>query len=146
MRFKAWHAPARLATGAFILNSGLAKLQSEDEERDKAVHGMASGVYPQLEGMQPRQFVKVLGMAETALGAALLTPFVGPGLAGAGLGAFSGGLIYMYLNTPGMTKEDGIRPSPQGTAVAKDVWMGAIAAGLLMDAVGDRIKRLRPGK
>jgi hypothetical protein len=39
----------------------------------------------------------------------------------------------MYLKTPGMTLEDGIRPSPQGTALAKDIWMLGIAAALVLD-------------
>jgi hypothetical protein len=32
-----------------------------------------------------------------------------------------------------MTLEDGIRPSQQGTALAKDVWMLGIAAALILD-------------
>jgi hypothetical protein len=39
----------------------------------------------------------------------------------------------MYLRTPGMTLEDGLRPSPQGTALAKDIWMLGIAAALVLD-------------
>jgi hypothetical protein len=45
----------------------------------------------------------------------------------------------MYLKTPGMTLEDGIRPSPQGTALAKDIWMLGIAAALVLD------RKPRPG-
>jgi hypothetical protein len=33
----------------------------------------------------------------------------------------------------GLTLEDGIRPSQQGTVVAKDVWMLGIAAALILD-------------
>jgi hypothetical protein len=32
-----------------------------------------------------------------------------------------------------MTLKDGIRPSPQGTALAKDIWMLGIAAALVLD-------------
>lgn len=32
-----------------------------------------------------------------------------------------------------MTLEDGIRPSPQGTGLAKDIWMLGIAAALVLD-------------
>jgi hypothetical protein len=39
----------------------------------------------------------------------------------------------MYLRTPGMTLEDGIRPSRQGTVLAKDIWMLGIAAALVLD-------------
>jgi hypothetical protein len=67
------------------------------------------------------------------LGAALLTPFLPSRLAGIGLGIFSGSLFTMYLRTPGMTLEDGLRPSPQGTALAKDIWMLGIAAALVLD-------------
>ena len=39
----------------------------------------------------------------------------------------------MYLKTPGMTLEDGIRPTPEGTGLAKDIWMLGIAAALILD-------------
>ena len=45
----------------------------------------------------------------------------------AGFGAMLTGL---YLNTPGMTQDDGIRPTADGTAVAKDVWL--VGAGLTL--------------
>jgi hypothetical protein len=140
MKFRLWHLPVRLATGAFILNSGLNKLKAEDEEVHKGIHGMASGAYPVFEGMEPRTFTKMLGAGETALGAVLLAPFVGPGLAGAGLTAFSGALLGLYFRTPGMTV-DGIRPSQQGTALAKDSWMAAIGTALMIDAVTSRARR-----
>ena len=44
----------------------------------------------------------------------------------------------MYARTPGMTKEDGIRPSQQGTALAKDVWMLGIGLGLTLGRLTDR--------
>ena len=44
----------------------------------------------------------------------------------------------MYLRTPGMSKEDGIRPSQQGTVLAKDVWMLSIGVALTVDALTDR--------
>jgi len=37
-----------------------------------------------------------------------------------------------------MTKKDGIQPSQQGTALAKDVWMLGIGLGLIVDAFTDR--------
>lgn len=141
MKFRLWHVPVRLATGAYILNSGLNKLKAQDEEMHKGIHGMASGAYPPLEGMDPKTFTKVLGAGETALGATLLAPFVGPGLAGLGLTAFAGGLLGMYFRTPGMTQEDGIRPTQQGTALAKDSWMAAIGSALVIDSVASRARR-----
>jgi hypothetical protein len=59
-------------------------------------------------------------------------------VAGAGLTAFSAGLLGLYARTPGMTKEDGIRPSQQGTPLAKDVWMLGIGIGLTIDGLTDR--------
>lgn len=145
MKFKLWHVPVRLATGAFILNSGLAKLQADDEEMHKGIHGMASTAYPQFANMDPKTFTRVLGVAETALGATLLAPFIGPRLAGAGLTAFSGGLMGMYFKVPGMT-EDGIRPTQRGAALAKDSWLLAIGTALILDRASkkDRVsKRVR---
>ena len=124
--------PVRLATGAFILNSGLAKLRADDEEMHKGIHGMASTAYPQFANMEPKTFTRALGAAETALGATLLAPFTGPRLAGAGLTAFSAGLMGLYFKVPGMT-EDGIRPSQQGLALAKDSWLLAIGTALMLD-------------
>lgn len=143
MRFQLWHLPLRLATGAFILNSGITKLRADDEEMHKGVHGMASTAYPQLGSVEPKTFVKALGAAEAALGAALLTPVVSPGLAGAGLTAFSTGLLGLYFRVPGMT-EDGIRPSQQGLGVAKDSWMLAIGLALMLDRASKRVREVVP--
>lgn len=143
MRFQMWHVPVRVATGAFILNSGLSKLRSEDDELHKGVHGMASTAYPQLAAIDPRTFTKVLGAGEVALGGALLTPFVSPGTAGAGLTAFSAGLLGLYLRIPGMT-QDGVRPSQQGLALAKDSWLLAIGVALMMDRAQRRVSDAIP--
>jgi len=146
MRFQVWHAPLRLATGAFILNSGINKWKSGDDEVHKNIHSMAANAYPQLEPVDAKMFTKSLAGAEMALGTALLTPFISPGLAGAALTAFSGGLVGMYLRTPGMRENGTIRPSQNGTAVAKDVWMLGIGTALVLDAITSRAKRLIPGK
>lgn len=145
MKFKLWHMPVRLATGAFILNSGLSKLQSDDDELHKGLHGMATTAYPQLGSLEPKTFAKVLGAAETALGATLLAPFISPGLAGAGLTAFSAGLMGLYFKIPGMT-EDGIRPSQQGLALAKDSWLLAIGTALVMDRATNKLRGTKPAK
>ncbi len=134
MRFKAMvrQAPARLATGGFILNSGINKL-SADEETAAMVHGMAAGTYPFLAKMKPKDFVRLLAASEIALGSALLLPVVPAGLAGAGLTAFAGGLVGLYIRTPGMRKEGSILPTQQGIALFKDVWMAGIGLGLMLD-------------
>jgi len=129
---KSRHIPARLATGAFILNSGIEKSRG-DEQTAQALHGMASGTYPFLGKMEPTDFLKALSTTEIALGVALLLPVVPTAVAGAGLAAFSAGLLGLYLRTPGMRQEGSLRPTQQGTAIAKDVWMLGIAAGFLVD-------------
>jgi hypothetical protein len=143
MRFQLWHAPVRAAAGAFILNSGINKLRSEDEEMYKGVHGMASTAYPQFANMEPRTFTKVLGAGEAALGAVLLTPFISPAVAGAGLTAFASGLIGLYLRVPGMT-EDGIRPTHQGIPLAKDSWLLAMGVALLVDRGAKKVREAVP--
>jgi hypothetical protein len=134
---KARRLPGRLTAGAFILNAGLGKW-SADEETAARLHGMAVGTYPFLGKIKPKDFARLLSVSEIALGSALLLPVVPTVVAGAGLTAFSAGLLGMYLRTPGMTKEDGVRPSQQGTALAKDVWMLGIGVGLTIDALTDR--------
>jgi hypothetical protein len=134
---KARRLPGRLAAGAFILNAGLGKWNA-DEEAAARLHGMAAGTYPFLAKIKPKDFARLLAASEIALGSALLLPVVPAAVAGAGLTAFSGGLLGLYLRTEGLTKEDGIRPTQQGTAIAKDVWMLAIGLGLVIDSVTDR--------
>jgi hypothetical protein len=124
--------PERIAAGAFILNSGLNKLAA-DKETSSAVHGMAKGTYPFLDGVEAGQFTKALGVAETTLGTALLFPVVGDGMAGLALTAFAGGLLGLYARTPGMRQEGSVRPTQQGTALAKDLWLLGIGLSLLAD-------------
>ena len=132
-RIKLRHLPPRVATGAYILNSGLAKLKS-DEDTAKQLHGMAQNVIPQLAEMDPGTFVRALGAAEVVLGGALLLPIIPSRLAGLGLAAFSGGLVGLYLKSPGLRLEGSVRPSPEGMAMAKDVWMLGVALSLVLDS------------
>lgn len=60
-------------------------------------------------------------------------------VAGAALTAFGGGLVKMYLSTPGMTDDSGVRPTQDGTAIAKDIWLVGAGLTLLIDG-------LTPGK
>jgi hypothetical protein len=126
------HLPQRIATGAFILNSGIGKLNA-DEETAAQLHGFAVGTYPFLAKLKPQDFVKLLGGTEIALGAALLLPIVPAAVAGAGLTAFSGGLLGLYARTPGMRKDGTPLPTQQGIPLAKDVWMLGIGLGLVID-------------
>lgn len=124
--------PLRLASGAFILNSGYNKL-SLDADGAKGLQEMAVNAFPQLGSLEPEDFGKYLAAGELTLGAALLTPFLPSRLVGLALTVFSGSLVWMYLRTPGMTESDGIRPSQQGTVLAKDIWLAAIGLALLLD-------------
>ncbi len=123
------HVPIRVATGAYILNSGLTKLKA-DEETQEQLHGWASSVYPVFKDMRSGDFTKLLGYGEVGLGALLLLPTVPSAVAGGALASFGAGLVGMYLKTPGMTQEDGIRPTSEGVATAKDVWL--VGAGLTL--------------
>ena len=140
MRFsvKAHHLPQRVATGAFILNSGIGKLRT-DEEAAAQLHSFATGAYPVLARLKPADFVRLLAVSEITLGAALLVPVVPAAVAGAGLAAFSGGMLGLYARTPGMRKENSPFPTQQGTALAKDVWMTGIGLGLVIDDLTDRL-------
>ena len=122
--------PLRLTTGAFILNSGISKLGA-DEGTAQYLHSAAASTYPSLfKDMEPQKFAKLLAYAEISVGTALLAPMVPATVAGAALTGFGSSLMGMYFRTPSMTLEDGIRPSQEGIAVAKDSWL--VGAGLTL--------------
>jgi hypothetical protein len=136
MATKAWHLPLRLATGLYILNEGLTKQKEMDAERAAFLHGTASQAYPQFKEMEAEQFGRLLATAEMTLGAALVAvPIVPPLAAGLGLLAFAGALNRLYLRLPGMRRENSVRPTQQGVPLAKDVWMTAIGAALVLDSI-----------
>ncbi len=126
-------APLRIATGAYILNTGVTKLGADDDTA-KSLHGMATGTYPFLGRIDPKLLAKGVAVGELAVGTVVLLPVVPPAVAGAALVGFSGALLNMYWNTPGMHHEGSLRPTPQGTPVSKDVWLLGIGLGLLTDA------------
>jgi hypothetical protein len=133
---KAGHLPQRITTGAFILNSGIGKLSADDQTAAQ-LHGFAAGASPFLNKLKPHDFVRLLAVAEITLGAALLIPVIPSALAGAGLAAFSGGMLGLYARTPGLHKQGSPLPTQEGTAIAKDVWMAGIGLGLLIDDLTD---------
>ena len=130
----------RLSAGAFIVNSGLGK-RGADADTAAGLHGFASGTYPFLKKLEPQQFASALAAAEIGIGAILLTPFVPTAVAGAALTGFSGGLLGLYLNTPGMRKPNSLAPTQEGLAIAKDVWLLGIGVGLLTRGTLDREPR-----
>ncbi|WP_406080619.1 hypothetical protein [Micromonospora sp. NBC_00858] len=123
------HLPLRVSIGAFVLNSGLGKRNLEGGAAE-GLHGMAVGAMPQLAQLEPARFAKLLSYAEVCLGAALLAPFVPATLAGLGLTALGAGLVQLYLKTPGLREPGSLRPTQQGTGLAKDSWL--LGAGLTL--------------
>ncbi len=65
-------------------------------------------------------------------------PVVPAAVAGAGLAAFSGGLLGLYARTPGMRKQGSLFPTQQEIPLAKDAWMMGIGLGLVIDDRTDR--------
>ena len=134
------HVPLRVATGAYILNSGIGKLGA-DEGTAQYLHGAAAATYPAaFEGMRPTRFAQLLAYSEIAVGAALLAPMVPATVAGAVLTGFGGSLVGMYLRTPSMTLDDGVRPSAEGIGMAKDVWLVGAGLTLLSQGVASATK------
>ncbi|MEU0836519.1 hypothetical protein [Streptomyces sp. NPDC005969] len=120
----------RIATGAFILNSGLGKLKA-DKETAAGVHGTACLAYPFLKKLDAQRFTRLLAWSEIAVGGTLLAPFVPTPLAGLALTGFSGGLVGLYLRIPGMREPGSLRPTQNGIPLAKDSWMLGMGIGFL---------------
>ncbi|PRZ17864.1 hypothetical protein [Nesterenkonia sandarakina] len=120
----------RTVPGAFILNAGIGKL-GLDAESAAGMQGMAATGVPAVKQLSPEQFGKALAWGEIALGSALLTPFVSNRVAGLALGGFAAGMLSMYFRNDGMTESDGVRPTQDGTPLAKDAWLAAIAIALV---------------
>jgi hypothetical protein len=129
--------PMRLAAGAFMVNSGFGVL-SADQAGAEQLQGFAAATYPFLGKLEPKQFTRTLAAGEIASGAALLIPVVPAALAGLGLSVFATGLIGLYLKTPGMRREGSLRPTEQGTVLAKDVWLLGIGLSLVLDDLPKR--------
>ncbi|MCE3276964.1 MAG: hypothetical protein K0R13_2819 [Propionibacteriaceae bacterium] len=137
------HLPLRVATGAYILNSGLSK-QNLEGQAAEGVHGMAAGAMPALQKVPPDQFARLLSTGEIALGAALLIPFVPSALVGAALVGFSVGLVQLYLKTPGMRQSGSLRPTQEGIGLAKDVWLLGAGMTLVLDGWPKRARLQLP--
>jgi hypothetical protein len=126
-------APLRLATGAFVLDSGIEHL-TVDEEAQGQLHEMAAGAYPFLRKVDPRLFTRALAVGELAVGGLLLAPVVPAGLAGLALVGFASGLVGLYARTPGLRRERSLFPTQRGLGYAKDTWLLAIGVALLADS------------
>lgn len=126
--------PTRVVAGGYILHTGWEKWHG-NQERATGIHSMAAGAFPVFKAMKAADFLKMLSVGEMALGAALLAPFVSPAIAGAALTCFSGALVTMYLRTDGLHQPGSVWPTPQGTAISKDVWMLGIGLALTVDGL-----------
>ncbi|MBF9133944.1 DoxX family membrane protein [Plantactinospora sp. S1510] len=138
------HLPLRVAIGAFVLNSGLSKWTLEGEPA-AALHGMAAGAMPPVKRIGPDRFAKLIASTEIALGTALLVPVVPSALVGAGLVGFGGGLLRLYLATPGLREPGSVRPTQQGVPIAKDSWLVGAGLTLLLDDLFGRMSSKRRG-
>ena len=67
--------PLRLASGAFILNSGLSKRKLTDEQAAHVRDMGAKGV-PYIAQLSPAQFRTFISSSEIGIGGALLLPLV----------------------------------------------------------------------
>jgi hypothetical protein len=128
--------PVRFAAGIMILSAGVGKLRpSENGTHD--VHAVAATNYPFLEQLAPEQLTKVLGVAEMALGGALLVPVVGDGAAGVGLTAFAAAMIGLFAKGQA-EQHDGPAPEHRGAALARDLWLLGIGVRLVADSMRRR--------
>jgi uncharacterized membrane protein YphA (DoxX/SURF4 family) len=125
-------APVRLATGAYIVNSGINKL-SADEGTAAFLHAKAAEAFPFVKRVQPTVFAKALAIGELSVGAALLLPVVPAGLAGLALLGFGGALTVLYVKNPAWHDRN-FRPTAEGTGPAKDIWLVGAGIGLVVDA------------
>jgi uncharacterized membrane protein YphA (DoxX/SURF4 family) len=126
--------PVRVATGVWILHSGIEKWFG-DEDQAKFHHAMTISAFPFVRKIPPRRFVRILAACEIATGTVVLAPFISPALAGAALTALSTGLLTLYFRSPKLRKPGSVWPTFEGIAVSKDVWMLGIGLSLVADAV-----------
>ncbi|THA32861.1 DoxX family membrane protein [Streptomyces sp. A1547] len=128
--------PLRLTVGAFFLNSGFSKLGA-DQATAEGLQQFAATTYPFLGKQDAQKFVRLLSAGELAIATALLLPVVPAAVAGVAVTAFSVGTLGLYLRTPGMREEGSLRPTEQGIALAKDVWMLGIGVSLIAEGVNE---------
>ncbi len=130
----------RGVSGAYLLQSGYGKLGLPVEAAE-GMQGFAASGVPALGKLDPDTFGKFVAYSELGIGGALVTPMVPNRVAGLALGAFSAGLLSIYFRNPAMTQEDGVRPSDDGMALSKDVFLAGIAGALVFGPGKKRKKK-----
>ena len=130
------HLPQRVATGAFILNSGVRKLSADDEAAAQ-LQAFAAATYPFLAKLKARDFKRLLAVSEITLGAALLLPVIPVRRGGRRTGGLSGGLMGMYVRVPGQRHQGSVQPTQEGIPLSQDIWLMGIALGLVIDNLVD---------
>ena len=123
--------PARLAVGAYLLDSGLSKLEA-DEATLEHIHNMAVNAYPFLQEVESTKFAKYFAQVEILLAAILLLPLVPDVLAGFVLTIFAASLMGLYLRIPGMRRVRSLRATPNGIGLAKNIWILGIGLSLVL--------------
>lgn len=136
-RSRLTNLPERIAAGAYVLSSGLTKLQS-DAARAGALRATPASSYTVPGELPAESFTKLLGVAECAVGGTLLLPLLGDGLAGVSLSAVAGGLLGLHLKTSAVRQEGGLRPSQQGELFTGDAVLLGIGLSLMGHSVGAR--------
>ena len=125
--------PLRLATGPFLLWSGLRKLQ-RPEVGDELLLAAARSL-PQLEdvfGGEPERFARLAGALELLLGA-WLSSGLRRRAGGLALAAYAGAALSLLWSVPGnRVAGSAWEPSEQGRPVAKDVWLLGIGLALAL--------------
>jgi uncharacterized membrane protein YphA (DoxX/SURF4 family) len=134
------HLPLRVAAGAYLVTSGLNRWQAPSDAAAD-VQKQVRVAFPQVPDVPPGAFGKGLAAGELALGAALLSPFVSPVVAGAALAAFSGAMLKVWWVTPGTHEPGSARPTPEGMPQAKDLCLLGAGVSLALDGVGDGARR-----
>jgi hypothetical protein len=133
-RSAARQLPLRLTVGAFFLDSGLSK-RDADQATAQRLQQFATVTYPFLGKLDAQKFTRLLSTGEIAVATALLLPVIPAAAAGVALTAFSCGTLGLYLHTPGMRQEGSLRPTEQGIALAKDVWMLGVGISLIAEGM-----------
>ena len=102
------------------------------------MHGFAAGTYPFLKNLPPQQFAKAAVDVRDRRRRGAADPVRADRRRRGGADGFSGGLLGLYLRTPGMRKPGSLAPTEQGLAIAKDSWLLGIGIGLLTRGTIDR--------